>query len=237
MDHDSRGAAAAEAMSRARRASPPELANSRRGDQSRTYDQIKSAILDGTLKPEAPLIEVQVAKWCGVSRTPVREAIKRLEQEGLVERTVSGIVVRSRSPEEILDIYAVRIGLEALAARTAAERRTRLDLGRLEKMIAEAPPVAGEYVVAYNRQFHQFIWKASHNEALIDLLERLASQLARYPATTLTYPGRWREVLDSHKRLVAAIESSNADEAAAIATEQFTRARDIRLELYKHEII
>jgi len=234
VDSDSRGAASAPW---ARRSSSSLSPGGRQTGTSATYDQLKSSILDGTLGAGAPLVEVQVAKWCGVSRTPVREALKKLEQEGLVERTARGIVVKLRSPEEILDIYAVRIVLEALAAHTAADRRTELDLVRLEKLIGEAPQVAAEYVVTYNRQFHQSVWAACHNDALIGLLEQLSSQVARFPATTLTFPGRWREVLDLHTRLVAAIRARDADEASAIATEQFTRARDIRLELYKNEII
>src|SRR5690606_26282547 len=82
------------------------------------YDKIRDAIVSGELAGGTPLTESSLAAWCGVSRTPIREALLRLEQDGLIVRTERGPVVRSRSPEEILDIYEVRIALEATAARS-----------------------------------------------------------------------------------------------------------------------
>src|SRR5690606_24154755 len=101
------------------------------------YQRIKDAILDASLLPGQQLVESTLAEWCGVSRTPVREALLRLEQDGMVERSDRGLIVRQRSPEEILDIYETRIVLEAAAAKFASERHTRLDQIRLEKLLKE----------------------------------------------------------------------------------------------------
>src|ERR1700754_1808293 len=85
--------------------------------QPTPYERLKQAILDGELVPGQQLVEISLAQWCQVSRTPIREALSRLEQDGLALRTDRGLVVRERSPEEILDIYDTRIVLEAMAAR------------------------------------------------------------------------------------------------------------------------
>src|SRR5690606_13091999 len=137
------------------------------------YDQLKSAILASELAPGQQLVETALATTYGVSRTPIRQALTRLEQDGLVARTHKGLVVRERSPDEILDIYDVRIGLEANAAATAALRRTRMDLVALQRFEDRMEAMDGsdsEAIAEVNRQFHRAIWEASHSEPLIDLL-------------------------------------------------------------------
>jgi len=202
------------------------------------YDRIKQAILDGTFEPGFALVETAVAEFCGVSRTPVREALSRLEQEGLVKKTERGMTVRERTPEEILDIYEVRIALEGTAARLAAERHTRMDAIRLEHILTladEDDKDLGQSHAEGNREFHRGVWRASHNESLIDLLERLNLHLLRYPITTLTAPGRWQESLREHRELVVAILAGDPKRAQEIAEHHFTRARDIRLALWEHD--
>lgn len=202
------------------------------------YEVIKEAILDGTLAPGSPLVESQVAAWCGVSRTPVREALTRLEQDGLISREERGLVVRERSPEEILDIYEVRIVLEMTAARVAAERHASFDRVRLERLLRECERVDaadGAALTRVNREFHTGVWQASHNESLVDLLTRLNLHLARYPATTLSYPGRWDQAVEQHRQLVSAILSRDADKAEQLARDHFVEARDIRLSLWEHD--
>jgi DNA-binding GntR family transcriptional regulator len=203
-------------------------------ERTAPYDMLKSAILRGELKPGTPLVETTLAAWCQVSRTPVREALTRLEQDGLVERSDRGLIVRRRSPEEILDIYETRIALEATAGRIAAERRTDHDLRVLRKIIDHSHNVTGddERKVDLNRQFHRAVWHASHNEPLLDLLERLNLHLLRYPATTLSYPNRWEEAKREHIALVGAIEARDGGQAYDIAHAHFTKARDIRLRLW-----
>jgi DNA-binding GntR family transcriptional regulator len=203
------------------------------------YDKIKAAILDGTLEPGAPLVESSIAEWCGVSRTPVREALTRLEQDGLVTRSDRGLVVRERSPEEILDIYEVRIVLESAAARLAAERHTNFDLIRLERLVRVGEEIGAdrpEAMAANNREFHRALWQAARNEALLDLLSRLNMHLVRYPMTTLSYPGRWKQALLQHRQLVDAIAGRDASKAAEVARVHFTEARDIRLRLWEQDL-
>lgn len=199
---------------------------------------IKQGILSGELEPGQSLVETSLAAWCGVSRTPVREALRRLEQDGLVERNDHGLAVRSRSPEEILDLYDTRIVLEATAGKVAAERRHEHDVRALRWALDRGRKVGGDdpaAMVDANRQFHRAVWLASHNESLIDLLERLDLHLARYPGTTLLSPGRWDTARDEHAALAGAIEKRNAGLAHAVAMAHFAAARDIRLALFADE--
>lgn len=202
------------------------------------YERLKQAILRGELAPGQALVEVALADWCGVSRTPVREALKRLEQDGLVYRDMHGVRVRDRSPEEILDVYDTRIVLEAAAAAVASERRTDHDVRLLRWSLEYGREISigdGDAMVEANQQFHRAIWQSTRNESLIDLLERLNLHLARYPGTTLSFPGRWTEALREHEKLTDAIERRYSQEAQEIARQHFAAARDIRLELFAKE--
>jgi DNA-binding GntR family transcriptional regulator len=178
--------------------------------------------------------ESALATEFGISRTPVREALHRLEIERLVERAARGARVRTSSPEEILDIYEVRITLEAAAAKQAALRSTELDRMRL-RSAHEAMLRAGDDPAVRakaNRTFHEAIWQASHSPTLDDLLQRLNVHLIRYPTTTLSYDDRWEAVLAEHEQLLEAIEARDGDRAHAIAERHLAGAREVRLRMY-----
>jgi DNA-binding GntR family transcriptional regulator len=199
------------------------------------YELLLQEVLRGQLVPGEVLTEAALAERLRVSRTPVREALTRLEQDGLVKRTDRGMVVRERSPEEILDIYEIRILLESENARVAAERRSGLDVMTLRRICSELETMDTDDPTAIaeaNREFHHAVWRSAHNESLMDLLSRLDMHLARYPTTTLSDPGRWETSLSEHRMLVDAIDARDGDKAAAASTEHFTAARDIRLRLW-----
>jgi len=165
--------------------------NTKRQPRALPYDFLRDAIVTGEFPAGASLVETSLADLCQVSRTPIREALRRLEQDGLVVRSERGMVVRERSPDEILDIYETRIVLEATVGRIAADRRSELDLGRLESLLEmgqAVDPGDVEAKVDANSRFHQALWQSSHNDSLIDVLGRLDLHLSRYPGTTLAYP-------------------------------------------------
>jgi DNA-binding GntR family transcriptional regulator len=201
------------------------------------YDKLKAAILSGELVSGAPLVELQLAEAYGVSRTPIREALHRLQQDGMVERGDRGLRVAERSAEQIMEIYEARIALEEAACGAAARRRSDVDLARLEGLLAHHPADAddGEAKAVWNRQFHEAVWTASHNRMLVEMLTRLFTHLRRYPSTTLTFPGRWDESIAEHRSLVAAIEQGDEDTARRIGREHMTRARDVRLRMWRDE--
>lgn len=204
-----------------------------------TYERLKDAILTGVIGEGESLVESVLAERFEVSRTPIREALTRLEHDGLVERRDRGLEVRSRSPEEILDIYESRIVLEVKAAEVAAERRTEFDLIRLDGLLdvgdelRENPDVEPSVLADHNRELHAAVWRASRNESLIDLLGRLNLHLTRYPRTTLAADGRWERAVAQHRELVEAIRARDAEAAAAVASAHFAEARDIRLKLWE----
>ncbi|MBB4933033.1 DNA-binding GntR family transcriptional regulator [Lipingzhangella halophila] len=203
------------------------------------YERLRTAIISGEWESGAQLPELTLAEHYGVSRTPIREALRRLEQDGLVERADRGMRVRGRSPEEILEIYEVRIVLEGAVASAAAKRRTEIDLIRLRRAaeaMAEVDSTDAYAMATANRAFHETMWQASHNRTLIDLLTRLNDHLARYPATTLTRSGRWESALAEHGAILAAIENQRPEEAAECAERHMAAARDIRLDMYAAEL-
>lgn len=221
-----------------RKGSAPSRSHSRRGASLRPdspYEVLKQAILNGEFAPGEPLVEAMLAERLAVSRTPVREALSRLEQDGLAQRTASGLTVREHTPEQVLDIYHTRYVLEGLASEVAAERRTELDVRSIDGLIKAGDQIDTSNpraMAEYNRELHRAIWRASHNETVIDLLERLDLHLRRYPETTLTYPGRWEESLVQHRALAEAIRRRDGDAARNQAIEHFRAAQEIRLTLW-----
>lgn len=198
------------------------------------YEELREAILTGKFAPGQLLSENALATEFGKSRTPVREALHRLEIENLVERVPRGMRVRTSSPEEILDIYEVRITLEGAAAKAAAERATDFDRTQLRSAHRAMIDVKdnAEAKAAANRRFHEAIWTASHNPSLVDLLHRLNVHLIRYPSTTLTYGDRWEAVLREHEELLGAIEARDGEAARRIAEHHMFGAREVRLRMY-----
>jgi DNA-binding GntR family transcriptional regulator len=200
------------------------------------YTQMAEDILHGRLSARDRLSEKALSDRYGVSRTPIREALTRLEQDGMIIRQGAMARMRIRTAEEINDIYRARTWLERAIAQDAAARRGEVDILRMraawereDKLdIETAEPT--DLMVA-NRALHQALAKAAHNEALSDLQARLTLQVAQLPATTLSTPGRWAEAHEQHRLLIEHIENRDAQAAGDLAELHIARARDIRLAL------
>jgi DNA-binding GntR family transcriptional regulator len=196
------------------------------------YTQLREDIVSGRVGAGEQLGEESVATRYGVSRTPVREALLRLEQDGLVTRTSQGASVRVRSPEEILEIYEARVLLEGAVAASAARRHTPFDMASLRDAHENFRSGALADRAADNRRFHHVLWQASHNLTLTDLLTRIDSHMARYSETTLVHPGRFESAIAEHETIMNAIEAGDADEAERLAREHFNAAREVRLRMF-----
>jgi DNA-binding GntR family transcriptional regulator len=202
------------------------------------YDELRSQIVDGVLSPGTPLVEVSLARSLGVSRTPVREALSQLAYEGLLERHERALRVRVLRPEDVLDLYEVRIALESAAARAAAERRTELDLGRLAHTLTEMQALGPDDTDGRPKLAHAFhfaIWRAAHNEVLSETLDSVHLRVMGLSSTTLHYPQRWKVFSDECVALLEAIRVRDVDAAGETARQQMTNARDFRVELYSAE--
>ncbi len=200
------------------------------------YEQLRNDIFAGEFAPGFPLVEGTLAESFGVSRTPIREALTRLEQDGLVVRTDRGLIVRERSPEEILDIYDVRILIAGLGARLAARRRTVVDLIRIRtqfEIFEEAERTVASSVQSANRGFLRAVWRASGSTPVQETMDRLSHQIGgHYPSTTLLEEGRFETTLREHRALLVAIEVQDEDAAAEASMTHFQGSREMRLKMF-----
>ena len=206
-------------------------------DAKAVYRKLREEITSGALSPGSPLREIPLATRFGVSRTPIREALRRLEQDRLVVPGERGMLVRAIDPHEVIQIYEPRVLLEAEAAGQAARDHRPADLVRLEGLLARDRALAepdDATRIRTNLQFHTAIWQATHNPVRLDLLERLTTHLVHAPHSTLSVGDRWREALDEHGRLLEAIRDHDESTASAVAAEHMTTAREIRLQLIRN---
>lgn len=206
----------------------------------KVYHRLREIIVEGQMPPGTRLVEEATAQMLGVSRTPVREAIFRLESEGLVSRDKrGGAIVAELTAGEVEDIYAVRSALEGLAARLAAGKMTQREFVRLEHMQErlEAATKANDpaALAALNFGFHEVILRATHNLTLIGFMEQIHASLRRATQTTLAYPGRAQQALAEHQALIEAFRRKDAAEAERIARQHIENAFNIRLLLNVRE--
>jgi len=208
--------------------------------RGRTTDSVthalREAILDGALAPSAWLREDELAEAFGVSRTPVREALRRLSDEGLAVKTVHhGTVVAPLSLEDILALYVVRENLEGLLARLVATRRPAGVVERLEDIHSRSLDSVKEddtdKLLSLNLEFHRAIREAAGNSYLERFLAQVEHAVRRLPGTTLAQPGRAEEMLEEHQRIIAAISSGDGEAAEIVAKAHMHRAREIRLQV------
>ncbi|MEU3657085.1 GntR family transcriptional regulator [Streptomyces sp. NPDC032161] len=212
-------------------------AAARAGGSLALYTQMSEDILHGRLTDSDRWSELALSERYGVSRTPIREALTRLEQDGIVVRQGTMARMRERTADEINDIYRARTWLERAIAEDAATRRGEVDLLRLraawdrEDKLDPESSTPLELMLA-NRDFHDALAKAAHNEALADLQSRLTLQVAQLPATTLSAPGRWAHAHEQHRQLIEHVANRDANTAGRLAELHMSEARDIRLALH-----
>ena len=197
------------------------------------FESLRDAISDGRIAVGERVREEEIARELGVSRTPVREALQRLHQRGLlVFGNGRGLVVAELSQHQVLQLYAMREILEGSAARFAAQHATAADVAilyRQQKELAEAKPDA-LLLVTLNRRFHQAIYEAAHNQYLMQTLNMLHDSLALLHNATFRVPSRRSESDEEHHRIVAAIEKRDPGAAEEAAREHIRQAQRTRFE-------
>ena len=179
------------------------------------YSLILSAIDNGTYRPGDRLVESELAERFGVSRTPVREALQRLETQSMLKRDGRSLIVAALDHNQLAELYTVRTELEALAARLAARHATPEEIRVLAGMIDEDRASLGDppALARANRRFHHQIHLASHNRYLVQQLNLVHRSMALMARTTLAAKGRDSVTLDEHQAIVDAI--GKRDEAGA----------------------
>lgn len=201
------------------------------GGTDQVYTRLKRDISVGEIRQGARLVETQLAERYGVSRTPIRQALLTLEQDGLVERDGRSLRVRAQSPGEIMELYEVRELLEAHAARLAARRHDPSDAIILRRMLERmSGDLSAVERYGLNREFHGVLWRAAHHRVLLQALERLYVNSVLGLATTLTDTTRWKHALAEHRSIVDAVLAGDEEKAAELVRNHLRTARDIRIE-------
>ena len=199
------------------------------------YDRIRRMIFDHELAPNSHVGEVQLANLLSMSRTPVREAMARLESEGLLmpaAHRARGYTIAGLSPQDLFDTYVVRATLEGLAAAEAARHVTRVDLARLEDLydaMEEARDKGDDARLAQlNSQFHAGIARASGNRCLQSMLDEIRGVFERFRNVALMVPGRRDAAHDEHSQIIEALRLHDPNLARQVAEQHVQRALEAR---------
>ncbi len=200
-------------------------------DFLRAYDQLENAILTGEMKPRERLVESDLAARLGMSRTPVREALRRLEERGLVRILPHrGAVVSDISPAEVENIYAVRIYLECLASRLACERFGPEGLQRVKEMgeayETEAARKEIRSLMRANDRFHDAIYMASGNPCLFELIQQLRRQVHAVRFYAWAQPERITRSLAEHQKILEALRRRDAAHLADLTRDHLRVAKE-----------
>jgi DNA-binding GntR family transcriptional regulator len=198
------------------------------------FESMREAILSGVLKPGERLMEIQLAEEMGVSRTPVREAIRKLELENFVVMIPrKGAYVAGVSLKDVADVFEIRSALEGLAAGLAAERITEDELELMEQALffrVSEGEMDLEQIVKSDTDFHALVYRASRNERLIQILENLREQIQRFRATSLAVPGRNKLAIEEHRMIVEALRNHDSEEAQSLAMAHIVTAENVMFE-------
>jgi DNA-binding GntR family transcriptional regulator len=193
------------------------------------YTELKRRITSLELAPGERLYEPALAAALAVSRTPLREAIRRLTSENLLEQQpTGGVVVPRLDPREIAELYDVRASLESLMAREAARHATADDRAALDELLARNAAMVGfaEDAMDLGKQIHDAIARIAANTWAVRLRDQIADQMVRYRVVTNSTRRRRDAALQEHRDICAAVASGDHERAATVAFEHVLSARD-----------
>lgn len=195
------------------------------------FEILRNAIIDQTLKPGQHLMEVQLAEQLGVSRTPVRESIRKLENEGFVTMIPrKGAFVTPFSIDDLSEMMEIRSALEALAAKLAAENADENQIEEL-KECNELFKIAIkenqlDNIIDNDVVFHEALYRASGNTKLTNMVHQLQDQMTRLRIVYVNYVDDKEHLIKHHERIIDAIENKRPREAAEEALKHITITKD-----------
>lgn len=207
------------------------------GTESRgeaAYLRLKDAIQSGELKPGQRIREVEMAERLTMSRTPVREALRRLEADGLLTfAPYRGMVISELDHQAVMELYQMREVLEGTAAGLAARHASEAEVAALKDIIEADPGPDGDpgRLATHNRRFHGAIYRSAHNRYLLKTLNVLGDAMALLGMTTLSLTGRSGTALEEHQEIVDAIEARDPDRAEAAARAHIRAAQRARIRI------
>ena len=203
--------------------------------QKDAYTLILEAIEGGVYKPGDRLVESELAERLGVSRTPVREALQRLETQSMLTRDGRSLIVATLDHNQLSELYAVRTELEGLAARHATDEEIRV----LRLMAEEDRALLGgdpRALSRANKRFHKQIHLASHNRFLVQQLDLVHRSMALMANTSFAAEGRDEVALSEHEAIVAAIAARDGEAAHAALRAHISKAYETRLRVDAGEL-
>ena len=202
------------------------------------YSLILEAIDTGVFRPGDRLVESDLAERFGVSRTPIREALQRLETQSMLTRDGRSLIVASLDHNELAELYVVRAELEGLAASLAARHATEEEVRVLRDMVDHDRTLLGKptQLARANRRFHKQIHLASHNRFLVQQLDLVHRSMALLATTSLAAQGRDTAAIDEHDAIVSAIEAQDSKAAYQALKAHISKAFVTRLKLDSGEI-
>lgn len=198
------------------------------------YERLRQAIQGGEYRPGDRLLEDAVAERFQMSRTPVREALRRLEDEGLlVHESHRGMTVAQLDYQMVMELYAMRYILEGSAAAMAARNASDIEMEMLAELIAreKAASTTVEAMAEHNRRLHLAIYQCSHNRYLLKTSNVLSNPLALLSRTAFSSASRRAAVCDEHRLIVEAIVARDPEKAERAAHAHMRAAQRVRMEL------
>jgi len=208
------------------------------GPPKDAYTLILEAIDRGIYRPGDRLVESELADRFGVSRTPVREALQRLETQSMLARDGRSLIVASLDHNQLAELYVVRAELEGLAARLAAQHASAEEIRVLRAMVEEDRRLLGDpgALARANRRFHKQIHLASHNRYLVQQLDLVHRSMALLASTSLAAEGRDAAALAEHDAIIKAIAARDGDAAYDALRTHISRAFETRLKIDAGEV-
>jgi DNA-binding GntR family transcriptional regulator len=203
-----------------------------RSEQRDAYVLILEAIDVGIYKPGSRLVESELAERFGVSRTPIREALQRLETQSLLTREGRSLIVASLDHNQMAELYVVRTELEGLAARLAAQHASEEEIDVLQQMVGADRTWTHDAsaLSRSNKRFHKQLHLASHNRFLVQQLDLVHRSMALLATTSLAVEGRGPVALDEHQAIVTAISERNGAAAYQAVRQHLSQAFITRLQ-------
>jgi DNA-binding GntR family transcriptional regulator len=222
------------ALHRARRAAAsPASSPPRHGARSEhVYRKLRDAIREGEFRSGDRVMEIEVADWLKVSRTPVRDAIRRLESEGILQyEPRQGLVVARLDRQAVMELYVMRETLEGTAARLCARHASDMEILDLAELVEQERTIRGdpEAAARHNRFFHEAIHRGAHNRYLEKSLAAVNDSMWLLGKPLMLLPHRAQAALTEHARIAEAVQRRNPDEAEEAAREHVRAAQRERL--------
>ncbi len=204
--------------------------------RGRAYEHLKAAILDGRFNPAERLTEEHLAEELGVSRTPVREALHKLESEGLIKPLETrGFIVSPDSKEEVEELFEIRSVLEGYALKIISEKISEGDLERLNGFIEKAEDALQRKrvneILRWNTKFHDTLHEmVAEKKRLHRLMVDMRKYVLRFRKNTLRYPEAGKRTVDGHRKILLALRLKDPDLCERMMREHIRQAKEDALQ-------